>query len=85
MDTKIENKKRTLSDDLAYKKMCKIKEESTPQSNDIEKCQDQEEITRLISCDICLDVCKRGVVVKCCNRYTQTESLLINIRFYNIH
>lgn len=67
MDTKIENKKRTLSDDLAYKKMCKIKEESTPQSNDIEKCQDQEEITRLISCDICLDVCKRGVVVKCCN------------------
>ena len=27
-----------------------------------------EEIKELLSCDICSDICKRGIIVHCCNR-----------------
>ena len=27
-----------------------------------------EEIKGLLSCDICTDICKRGIIVDCCNR-----------------
>ena len=27
-----------------------------------------EELKELLSCDICSDICKRGIIVDCCNR-----------------